>query len=101
MPSPQHPFFIFGILKGQSGSLLLHTDAFNGPPCEIRLNPKLFRGLHKTDSTSGTRGDVVASINDSTAALTPERSHAAPDLTSPPLMDSSLAAHLQAKLRLL
>ena len=49
-----YPSFIFGILKGQSNSLLLRTDTFSGPPCEIRLNPKMFQGLHKTDTSSGT-----------------------------------------------
>ena len=42
--------FIFGILKDQSGSLLLCTDVLSGPPSKIRLNPKLFQGLHKTDT---------------------------------------------------
>ena len=93
--------FIFGILKDQSGSLLLCTDALSGPPSEIKLNPKLFRGLHKTDTQSGNGSDALASTDDSTFVPTPKPPHVAPDLTSPPPMDSRLATHLQAVLCLL
>ena len=44
-----YPSFIFGILKDQSGFLMLQTDAFSSPPCEMRLNPKLFKGLQKIE----------------------------------------------------
>ena len=61
----------------------------------------LFKGLHKTDTPYGARGGVVASIDDSTTASTPKPSHAAPNLSSPPPMDSILAAHLHTELCLL
>ena len=70
---------------------------------EIHLNLPLhlLKGLHKTDTPSGTKGDAVASTNDFTAAPTPGPSHATPDLSSPPPIDSSLVAHLYVESRLL
>ena len=50
---------------------------------------------------SRTGGGALATTDDSTAAPTLEPPYVAPDLTSPPLMYSRLAAYLQAKLCLL
>ena len=70
---------------------------------EIHLNLPLhlFKGLHKIDTPSGTEGDAVASTNDFTAAPTLGPSHATPDLSSPPPIDSSLVVHLYVEPRLL
>ena len=75
-----YPSFIFCILKGQFGSLLLCTDSFSGPPYEIRLNMKLFRGLHRHDTPSRTGGDATTSTDDSTTTPTPEPSLVASDV---------------------
>ena len=89
-----YPFFIFRILKDQFGSLFLFTDAFSGTPSEIKLNPKLFRGLHKIDTLPGNGGDDPASTDDSTSTPTPKPPQVTPNLTSPLHMDSNLTAHL-------
>ena len=86
--------FIFRILKDQRALLLLCTDVFSGPLTEIRLNPKLFRGLHRTDAPSRNGGDAFASID----APTPVPPAAAFGWTSPFPMNSGLGAHLQGEL---
>ena len=93
--------FILEILKDQRASLLLYTDVFTGPPTEIRLNPKLFRGLHRTDAPSRNGGDASTSIDASISAPTPVPPTAAPDLTFPFPMNSGLGAYPQAELLLL
>ena len=90
----RYPSFIFGIFNGKSGSLILHIDTFSGPPCEIKLNPKLFKGLRKTDTPSGTGRDVATFTDDSTAAPTLEPPPVAPNEPPSFPMDNSLVAHL-------
>ena len=96
-----YPSFIFGILKGQSSSLLLQTDSFSGPLCAIRQNPTLFTGPHRPDTLTMTGSVAAASTDDSTTLPTPETSPTAPDVPQSSPMGNLLVVHLHAELRLL
>ena len=85
----------------QQTSILLRTDTFNGPPSKIQLNPKLFWGLHKTDTPPRKGCDDPASTDDSTFAPSPVPSPVDPYLNSHPPLDMGLIAHLQVELRVL
>ena len=64
-----YPSFIFGILRDQHASIPSHTENFSGPPFEIRLNPKLFQGLHKVNAPPGKSFDRQASVSFTLEAL--------------------------------
>ena len=71
----------------QHASILLCTDCFNGPPSEIQLNPKLFRGLYKVDNPSGKGCDDPVSTYDSTSTPSLVPPPATPSLGSPLSID--------------
>ena len=81
----------------QHASILSLKDNFSGPPSEICLNPKVFRGLHKADTPLGNS----CANRDSTSAPSPVPPPSAPSLSSPLYMDMGIIPHLRVELRLL